>query len=151
MSSDAHTANETNIAGEGERPDDERSQHRLLHRIILGIAFSSLIGLVIENTFTQPFILVYYGFPKRSILEVCDYLYQISYNDPRVKCTFPYPLFGPPEPSTFPASDQNFGPVTPPVPPYQVPGFREDIVLPQTVNPAPPSTSGPAALPSLVP
>jgi hypothetical protein len=149
--SDAPTANEPNIAQPTTRSYDEPTEHRLLHRIILGIAFSALIGLVIENTFTQPFILVYYGWPQRSILQVCDYLYQISYNDPRVKCTFPYPLFGPPEPSTFPASDQNFGPVTPPVPPYQVPGFRQDIVLPQTVNPAPPSTSNPAALPSLVP
>lgn len=126
---------------------DDQPQHRLLHRVILGIAFSSLIGLVIENTFPQPFILVYYGFPQRSILEVCDYLYRISYNDPRVKCTFPYPLFGPPEPSTFPPSDQNFGPVTPPVPPYQVPGFRENVQLPQTPTSTPPP-GDPAAMPS---
>jgi len=146
MSADDQTptdAADTQATAQGDEPNP----HRLLHRIILGIAFSALIGLVIENTFTQPFILVYFGWPQRSIVQVCDRLYQISYNDPRVKCGFPYPMFGPPEPSTFPPSNQNFGPVTPPVPPYQVPGFRQDVVLPQSVNspPPPPSSTNPAA------
>jgi hypothetical protein len=121
-----------------EATEQGRPSYARFHKFIQIVAFACLIGLVIENTFTQPYIAFHFGFPDRSLKEVCDELYKISYQNEDMKCQFPYPLWGPPEPSNYPDKSGVFGPVTPPRPAYHVPGFRDDLPHPDQPKPTVP-------------
>jgi hypothetical protein len=87
---------------------------------------------VIEGALFVPFVLVYLGFPQVGIREICRELYNITYQDDDRECRHPYPLFFQdftPEPDRQESKEHVFGPVTPPRPRYDVPGWREMISI----------------------
>ena len=106
--------------------------HRGLHRVVFAAAALCLVVQVIEGALFVPFVLVYLGFPKVGLQEICRELYDISYRDDDRECRFPYPLFFrdfTPEPALQESKEDVFGPVTPPRPHYAVPGWREMISI----------------------
>ena len=79
-----------------------------------------------------PFVLVYLGWPQVTVQEICGELYNITYQDDDRECRHPYPLVfqdPTPEPNFQESKEQVFGPVTPPRPRYDVPGWREMISI----------------------
>jgi hypothetical protein len=87
---------------------------------------------VIEGALFIPFVLVYLGYPQVSLREICRELYNITYQDDDRVCRYPYPLFFQdftPEPALEESKEHIFGPVTPPRPGYDVPGWREMIAI----------------------
>jgi hypothetical protein len=106
--------------------------HRGLHRIVFVAAALCLVIQVVEGALFIPFILVYLGFPQVGLRDICRELYNISYHDTDRQCRHPYPLFFrdfTPEPDLEEGREHVFGPVTPPRPRYDVPGWREMISI----------------------
>ena len=106
--------------------------HRRLHRVVFVLAALCLVFQAIEGALLVPFILVYLGFPQVSLRDICRELYNISYQDDDRECRYPYPPFYrdfTPEPSHQESKEHIFGPVTPPRPHYDVPGWREMIAI----------------------
>lgn len=111
------------------RPAAE-NPHRRLHRAVFIAAAVCLVVQVIEGALFVPFVLVYFGFPQVSVQEMCRELYNISYQDDDRDCRFPYPLFFQdftPEPARQESKEHVFGPVTPPRPRYDLPGWRDMV------------------------
>jgi hypothetical protein len=106
--------------------------HRRLHRVVFLAAALCLVIQVIEGALFVPFVLVYLGFPQVGLREICRELYNITYQDDDRQCRYPYPLFFQdftPEPDHQESKEHVFGPVTPPRPRYDVPGWREMISI----------------------
>jgi hypothetical protein len=106
--------------------------HRRLHRVVFVSAALCLVIQVIEGALFVPFVLVYLGFPQVGLREMCRELYNITYQDEDRECRYPYPLFFQdftPEPDLEENKEHVFGPVTPPRPRYDVPGWREMISI----------------------
>jgi hypothetical protein len=106
--------------------------HRRLHRVVFLAAALCLVIQVIEGALFIPFVLVYLGFPQVRLQEMCRELYNITYQDDDRDCRYPYPLFFrdfTPEPDRQESKEAVFGPVTPPRPRYDVPGWREMISI----------------------
>lgn len=104
--------------------------HRRLHRVVFLAAALCLVVQVIEGALFVPFVLVYLGWPQLGIREICGELYDLTYQDEGRTCRHPYPLFFrdfTPEPDLEASKEHVFGPVTPPRPRYDVPGWREMI------------------------
>jgi hypothetical protein len=104
--------------------------HRRLHRVVFFAAALCLVVQVIEGALFVPFVLVYLGWPQVSVSEICGELYDLTYQDEGRQCRYPYPLFFrdyTPEPDLETSKEHVFGPVTPPRPRYDVPGWREMI------------------------
>lgn len=115
----------------GATPAPE-NPHRRLHGAVFIAAAVCLVIQVIEGALFVPFVLVYFGFPQVTIQEMCRELYNISYHDDDRECRFPYPLFFrdfTPEPARQESKEDFFGPVTPPRPRYDLPGWREMIAI----------------------
>ena len=103
-----------------------------MHRVVFVAAAICLVIQVIEGALFIPFVLVYLGFPQVGLQEICRELYNISYQDGDRQCRHPYPVFFrdfTPEPSREQSKEHLFGPVTPPRPHYDVPGWREMISI----------------------
>lgn len=106
--------------------------HRRLHRVVFIAAALCLVFQAIEGALLVPFILVYLGFPQVGLRDICQELYNITYQDDDRVCRHPYPLFfqdPTPEPLLQESKEHIFGPVTPPRPHYRVPGWREMISI----------------------
>ena len=106
--------------------------HRRLHRVVFVAAAVCLVIQVIEGALFVPFVLVYLGFPQVGVQEICRELYNITYQVDDRECRYPYPLFFQdftPEPDLYASQEHVFGPVTPPSPHYDVPGWREMISI----------------------
>ena len=106
--------------------------HRRLHAVVFVSAAICLVIQVIEGALFVPFILVYLGFPQVGLQEICRELYNITYQTDDRECRYPYPLFFrdfTPEPARKESKEHVFGPVTPPRPRYDVPGWREMISI----------------------
>ena len=113
-------------------PGATESPHRRLHRVVFAAAALCLVIQVVEGALFLPFVLVYLGFPQVSLSEICGELYNITYQDDDRACRYPYPLFFQdftPEPDLAESKEHVFGPVTPPRPRYDVPGWREMISI----------------------
>ena len=106
--------------------------HRRLHRVVFLAAALCLVIQVIEGSLFVPFVLAYLGFPRVGMQEICRELYNLTYQDDDRECRYPYPLFFrdfTPEPDLQESKEHVFGPVTPPRPRYDVPGWREMISI----------------------
>ena len=57
---------QSKLSAESENP------HRRLHRVIYYLVVTCLFVQVIEGSFIVPFVLLYFGFPKLSLVEICD-------------------------------------------------------------------------------
>ena len=67
--------------------------HKWLHRGLL----VCLTALVLEGSFTLPVLLLWYGWPTLSLVEICSELEKVRFSDDSRECIYPYPLFGPAE------------------------------------------------------
>ena len=87
-----------------------------------------LVGLVIEGSFTLPFLAIWYGYPTLSFRDICSELMKVRYNNESVECRYPYPFPGPPingapEGAGITTAKDQWG--IQPVPQYPRLGFRE--------------------------
>lgn len=98
-----------------------------MHKWLQRGLFVCLLALVLEGTFTFPFLLVWYGFPTLSIVEMCSELQKVRYSDESRECIFPYPLFGPAEGAGQQTAQDAWG--VQPKPLYRRIGFRDLVKI----------------------
>jgi hypothetical protein len=99
------------------------TMHKWLQRGLL----VCLSALVIEGTFTVPFLLVWYGWPSLTIVEVCSELQKVRFSDDTRECIFPYPLFAPSEGAGQKTAQDVWG--VQPTPKYKRIGFRDLVKI----------------------
>ena len=98
--------------------------HKWLKRGIL----VCLVGLVIEGSFTLPFLAIWYGYPTLGFRDICSELMTVRYSDDTLECKYPYdfpgpPFNGPPEGAGINTAQDQWG--VQPKPQYPHIGFRE--------------------------
>jgi hypothetical protein len=98
-----------------------------LHKWLQRGLFVCLTALVIEGSFTFPFLLAWYGFPTLSLQEVCSELQKVRYSDDSRECIYPYPLFGPAEGAGQKTAQDTWG--VQPKPQYPRIGFRDLVKI----------------------
>ena len=98
-----------------------------LHKWLQRGLFVCLTALVIEGSFTFPFLLSWYGFPTLSLQEVCSELQKVRYSDDARECIYPYPLFGPAEGAGQKTAQDAWG--VQPKPQYPRIGFRDLVKI----------------------
>ena len=98
-----------------------------LHKWLQRGLFVCLTALVLEGTFTFPFLLAWYGWPTLSMVEMCSELQKVRYSDESRECIFPYPLFGPPEGAGQKTAQDTWG--VQPKPQYRRIGFRDLVEI----------------------
>lgn len=94
-----------------------------LHKWLQRGLFVCLTALVLEGTFTFPGLLIWYGFPTLSLVEMCSELQKVRYSDDSRECLYPYPLFAPAEAAGQKSSQDAWG--VQPKPLYRRIGFRD--------------------------
>jgi len=87
-----------------------------------------LVGLVIEGSFTLPFLAIYYGYPTLGFRDISSELMKVRYNDDSLECKYPYdfpgpPFGGAPEGAGITTAKDQWG--VQPKPEYPRIGFRE--------------------------
>ncbi len=65
-----------------------------MHKWLQRGLFVCLFALVVEASFTLPGLLIWFGFPTLSIIEVCDELMKVRWSDDKAECLVPHPLYG---------------------------------------------------------
>ncbi len=98
-----------------------------LHRWLQRGLFVCLTALALEGTFTFPGLLVWYGFPDLSLVEMCSELEKVRYSDDSRECVFPYPFFAPSEGAGQKTAQDRWG--VQPQPRYKRIGFRELVKI----------------------
>ena len=98
-----------------------------LHRWLQRGLFVCLTALALEGTFTFPGLLVWYGFPDLSLVEMCSELEKVRYSDDSRECVFPYPFFAPSEGGGQKTAQDRWG--VQPQPGYKRIGFRELVKI----------------------
>ncbi len=98
-----------------------------LHKWLQRGLFVCLTALVLEGSFTFPFLLVWYGWPTLSLVEMCSELQKVRYSDESRECIFPYPLFGPAEAAGQQTARDAWG--VQPKPQYRRIGFRDLVKI----------------------
>ena len=93
--------------------------HKWLQRALL----VCLTALVIEGTFTLPFLLVWFGWPQLTVTEVCHELMKVRDSDDSAECLIPHPLFSPSEGVAFKESAEDLWGIQP-RPEYERIGWR---------------------------
>jgi hypothetical protein len=78
-----------------------------LHKWLQRGLFVCLTVLALEGTFTFPFLLVWYGWPTLSLVEMCSELEKVRFSDESRECIYPYPLFA--RPGHGPETAQDVG------------------------------------------
>src|SRR5690349_15966974 len=89
--------------------------------------FVCLTALVLEGTFTFPFLLAWYGWPTLSLVEMCSELQKVRFNDESRECIFPYPLFARSEGEGQKTARDDWG--VQPRPKYRRIGFRDLVKI----------------------
>jgi hypothetical protein len=98
-----------------------------LHKWLQRGLFVCLTALALEGTFTFPGLLIWYGFPDLSLVEMCSELEKVRYSDDTRECVFPYPLFAPAEGAGQKTAQDTWG--VQPRPRYKRIGFRELVKI----------------------
>jgi hypothetical protein len=98
-----------------------------LHKWLQRGLFVCLTALVLEGTFTFPFLLIWYGWPALSLVDVCSELQKVRYSDDSRDCIYPYPLFGPAEGAGQKRAQDVWG--VQPKPQYRRIGFRDLVKI----------------------
>ncbi|MDR3417160.1 MAG: hypothetical protein P4L83_13330 [Nevskia sp.] len=94
-----------------------------MHKWLQRGLFVCLTALVIEGTFTVPFLMVWMGWPTLSLVDICSELEKVRYSDDTRECLYPYPLFGPSEGAGQTTAKDIWG--IQPTPQYKRIGFRD--------------------------
>jgi hypothetical protein len=97
--------------------------HARLHKWLQRGLFVCLTALALEGTFTFPFLLVWYGWPTLSLVEMCSELQKVRFSDDSRECIYPYPLFAPAEAADQETAKDAWG--VQPKPQYRRIGFRD--------------------------
>lgn len=100
-----------------------KGMHKWLQRGL----FVCLWALVLEGTFTFPFLMIWYGFPTLSLQEMCSELQKVRYSDDSRECIYPYPLFAPSEAAGQKTAQDDWG--VQPKPLYRRVGFRDLVKI----------------------
>jgi hypothetical protein len=82
-----------------------------------------LTALALEGTFTFPGLMIWYGWPTLSLVDLCSELQKVRYSDDSRECIYPYPLFGPAEGAGQKTAQDAWG--VQPKPQYPRIGFRD--------------------------
>jgi hypothetical protein len=98
-----------------------------LHKWLQRGLFVCLTMLVLEGSLTLPVLMLWYGWPDLSMVELCSELQKVRYSDDSRECIFPYPLFGPAEGAGQKTAQDDWG--VQPKPQYKRIGFRELIKI----------------------
>jgi hypothetical protein len=103
-------------------------QYARMHRWLKRGILVCLVGLVIEGSFTLPFLAIYYGYPTRGFRDICSELMKVRYSDDSLECKYPYdfpgpPFGGAPEGAGITTAKDQWG--VQPKPEYPRIGFRE--------------------------
>jgi hypothetical protein len=98
-----------------------------LHKWLQRGLFVCLTALVLEGSFTFPFLLAWYGFPTLSLPEICSELQKVRYSDDSRECVYPYPLFGSAEGAGQKTAQDAWG--VQPKPQYPRIGYRELVKI----------------------
>src|SRR5262245_11099739 len=108
-------------------PPGTTESNARLHKWLQRGLFVCLSALALEGTFTFPGLMIWYGFPDLSLVEMCSELSKIRYSDDSRECGFPYPLFGPAEGAGQKTAQDAWG--IQPRPQYKRIGFRELVKI----------------------
>jgi len=98
-----------------------------LHKWLQRGLFVCLSALALEGTFTFPGLMIWYGFPDLSLVEMCSELQKVRWSDDSRECEFPYPLFAPSEGAGQKTAQDAWG--VQPRPEYKRIGFRELVKI----------------------
>jgi hypothetical protein len=98
-----------------------------LHKWLQRGLFVCLAALVLEGSFTFPFLAAWYGWPTLSLVEMCSELQKVRYSDDTRECVFPYPLFAPAEAAAQKTAKDDWG--VQPKPQYKRIGFRDLVKI----------------------
>jgi hypothetical protein len=98
-----------------------------LHKWLQRGLFVCLTALVLEGAFTFPGLLIWYGWPTLSLVEMCSELQKVRFSDESRECIFPYPLFAPAEAADQKTSQDAWS--VQPKPKYRRIGFRDLIKI----------------------
>jgi len=71
-------------------------QYARMHKWLKRGILVCLVGLVIEGSFTLPFLAVWYGYPTLGFRDICSELMKVRYSDDSLECKYPYDFPGPP-------------------------------------------------------
>ncbi len=108
-------------------PPGTAETYSRLHTWLQRGLFVCLTALVLEGTFTFPFLLVWYGWPTLSLVDMCSELQKVRYSDETRECVFPYPLFAPAEGAGQKTAQDAWG--VQPKPQYRRIGFRDLVTI----------------------
>jgi len=95
-----------------------------MHKWLQRALFVCLTALVLEASFTLPGLLIWFGWPTLSVVQVCDELMKVRYSDDSASCLVPHPLFAPSEGKAYTRSAQDQWGIQP-RPLYKRIGFRD--------------------------
>lgn len=104
-------------------PPGTTETYSRLHKWLQRGLLVCLTALVLEGTFTFPFLLAWYGWPTLSLVEMCSELQKVRYSDDARECVYPYPLFAPSEAAGQKTAEDAWG--SQPKPQYRRIGFRD--------------------------
>jgi hypothetical protein len=79
-----------------ELPLGTTKYYARLHKWLKRGIMVCLVGLVVEGSFTLPFLAVWYGYPTLGFRDICSELMKVRYNNQSLECQYPYPFLGPP-------------------------------------------------------
>lgn len=117
-----------NDSGSDDLPLGTTKQYARMHKWLKRGILVCLVGLVIEGSFTLPFLAVYYGYPTLGFRDICSELMKVRYSDDSLECKYPYdfpgpPFGGAPEGAGITTAKDQWG--VQPKPEYPRIGFRE--------------------------
>ena len=80
----------------GDLPLGTTKQYARMHKWLKRGILVCLVGLVIEGSFTLPFLAVWYGSPTLGFRDICSELMKVRYSNDSLECKYPYDFPGPP-------------------------------------------------------
>jgi hypothetical protein len=89
------------------------AHYATMHKWLQRGLFVCLTVLVFEASFTLPGLLIWFGWPTLSVVEVCHELMKVRYSDDRAECLIPHPLFDPSEGVVFKESAKDLWGIQP--------------------------------------
>lgn len=113
-----------NASTEERLPLGTTAHYANMHKWLQRALFVCLTVLVLEASFTLPGLLIWFGWPTLSVVEVCDELMKVRYSDDKAQCLVPQPLFSAAEGQAYKKSAQDDWGIQP-RPRYKRIGYRD--------------------------
>jgi hypothetical protein len=113
-----------NASTEKPLPLGTTAHYASMHQWLQRVLFVCLTVLVLEASFTLPGLLIWFGWPTLSVVQVCDELMKVRYSDDKAQCLVPQPLFSSSEGQAWKQSAQDDWGIQP-RPRYKRIGYRD--------------------------